>query len=594
MFEINPLNPLKMVPVLEWDTEMYQTIPFDKGLQEEQTRLEYSDPKKYYQKFILKDDIRIQILSTYTDLYAEVRKCCDDSPGCTPEVVQEPEVVDTMSEITGNNSTCFELVIDCLPLGVGKFDLHVFYTDENEVLQEWVSEPFQTANEWPKTRCIEYTDSRNDGFIFQHKINDTNPFVGLIRVESDIIGFKPSSIDEIYADQVHNVTVVNGVAFRQFDFVAGGDGETIPDYRLDQINRIMLLNQVKYDGEYYTKSEGAQWEEVSRNPGERFSVQKISITESFNNFQYQLSTSGIGGETMAIQDTLRFIDNNTGSIVVNNKFKKYTLHRYISIYNAAGASFIITAQATSVDGIGDMPLQSFTIEGETIRHWRLEWPFDRPKTYTITWPAGIVLTIFVGYEYQDKVFTGGSGTAVTGGRIRSVAAYHGTPEEFELDFDTDTGLGIVGGPYEKCAVCDGQHGTPDLRDKMLIGTDGLTDLVDKPVNTTGGSWFKQILLNNLPIFSLKMFGAHLSGTPATIQSPFIPLAANDVTSVDGKGYSADDQYRMGKAVDSEPSLGRTSKIGGTNGDGTNAPGVALANFNVQGKYYRIIFWKQIA
>ncbi len=308
-----------------------------------------------------------------------------------------------------------------------------------------------------------------------------------------------------------------------------------------------------------------------------------------NRFQFQINASGILENMTAVKDTLRFFDTNS-PITVTNKFKQYTRHEYISIFNPTAAIFSLEVQATSLDGINDMPLQEFFVDGELIRDFTYAFPFDRAKIYTITWPDDIPLTIFVGYEKMDQVGAGNGGVATSsGGRMRTVYDYHGTPEEFAADFDIATGLGYEDGIYAGCAVCDGNHDTPDLRERMILGSDGLTNLVIFPVNEDGGSWLKQIDLNNLPVMFFSLFKKSVA------TENYIPIDAGDVAGSQNNGASssaADGKYRIGKSIlAGEPDAGRTNKIGGAAGDGS-IPGAA--NFSVKGQYYRLIKYKQIA
>lgn len=574
MFEINPLSSIRMVPIVEWDRNNHQTPPFDISLQEEQVRTEYEQPKKYYQKFISRDVATIQILSSYNVISAEIRECCT---GKTYPL----SVVDMEAEIVGIDASCYHIDVDFSIRPLGKYEVFVSYIDDNEEEHEWVSEPIWVKDSWPETRLFEYTHSRNDfSMVFKLSFDGPVVFRGVRRIECDIVDFKPSSIDTIYADQIHNTTQVRGIPFRQYSLITG----VVPDYIIDCLNRILLCNQVKIDSQYYTKSEGAQFE-GNRNNGSRYSSQTITISESENRFDLKLDTNGITDELMAIQKTIDLF-NNTSDVTINNRFRNNVRHEFISVFNPTKASFTMTVKATSDDPENDMPEKSFEFNGESTRDFTYVWLFDRPKTYYITGINGIPLNIIIGYKKLDASPAGGTSGNVSG-RKNTVSMYHGTPAEFQADFDIDTGLGIEGGAYEGCAVCNGDHGTPNLIDRMIIGNDGITDQVANPANASGGDWLTKILKTNLPIFRLKIFGAQSGGFPA-----WNPVGEDDVASPNGLGGAGGgwDQYKISKSPSTEATVGVTSGVGGSNGDGT---GTEEANFSLKGKYYSMIFYKQI-
>lgn len=590
MFKIEPLNEIRMVPVKsDFNPERYQTIPFDDGLQIDQT-LKFQHERYYAQKFTIIDTPTIQILSSYSNITAYLYKCCNNQNGCSNTIVLEPSVVESESMITGILASIYECKIDLSLVGEGDYFLVIRYEEEEDIYKEWVSETLNVKEQQIGTLCFEYTNSRNDfSMVFKKDQEGIETWTGRIRVESAILDFKPSSVDLIYVDQIHSTTQINGTAFRQWTLYVGGDGVILPDYILDKINRILLCNQVSIDGKYYSKSEGAQWEE-NRNEGEQFSAQSITITETENRFKLKLDTSGITEDFMAIQKEITF-NNNNSDITIPNKFNKYTRLEYISIFNPTAASFILTIQTETQGTENDIAPHAFNINGDLTKDISYFFLFDRLKTLKITGIEGILLNIFIGYKKLDA--NPGTGTIGSiGGRIRTVSMYHGTPEQFALDFDTDTGLGRTDGPYEGCAVCNGNHGTPNLVDKMIIANDGITDQVLKPMNESAGSWVKKILKTDLPIVFLKMFGAHLpGGPPSPLPFPHVPLSADSIVSPEGSSPFSNEYSRMSESpISTVATLGKTSGFGGSNGDGT---GDEEPRFNVMGNYYRLVFYKQI-
>lgn len=50
--------------------------------------------------------------------------------------------------------------------------------------------------------------------------------------------------------------------------------------------------------------------------------------------------------------------------------------------------------------------------------------------------------------------------------VGEVIMFHGNLNDF---FNTSTGLGLPGKKYERYAICDGQNGTPDMRNRFVVG-----------------------------------------------------------------------------------------------------------------------------
>jgi len=85
------------------------------------------------------------------------------------------------------------------------------------------------------------------------------PFAPSIRVPAVLRYKSPGAKDNVYEDQLLNMTLVNSVPFRIFDFTLGGN-YGVPPYFIDKIARIFGCSSLSIDGRLYTKNEGAQFE----------------------------------------------------------------------------------------------------------------------------------------------------------------------------------------------------------------------------------------------------------------------------------------------------------------------------------------------
>ncbi len=613
IFVISPLNPVRFVPIKTFNSSLYQTKQFDEALQKCQT-LFNQNKIDYYQKFTLVDAPRIQILSDYENIVVEIYRYIKDFEGSTP-VLFTPTVSAVATNITNQSFKCYEFGFDFAAYGVGDFQTIVKYNStpeaETPTWVEWISEPINIDTEQEGTLRYEYTNSDNNfSMIFNGATPEGEPegevytWTGIFRVESQIVDFKPSSVDTIYDDEVHNTTIIMSRPFRQFSLALGEGGkdgvfEGIPDYMVDKVNRILSCNQVQIDGKYFCKSEGAQWEE-NRPENYQFSSQRITITESQNNFQLEVESENPNEVMTPIQKIIPYYNNQT-NLVIANVFKKNTLLEKICIINTSGTpfDFYLSTDTTGGDDDIDPPLHEFVEDFTTTI--TINQLFGTDKTINITGIDENTLQIWVIYKKLDAPGSGNVNPNQNNGKNFIGFYYEMALGEFALDFDAVTGLGRVDTSYEGWAVCNGNHNTPDMRNMFILGTDGITDIATKPPGSTGGSFMKRIVQNNLPKIFHYIFGAHLpdSGGIAQFPNPFVPLGTNDTAAPDSKGYSVDDYTRIGKSPNANATIGKTNTIGGPNGDGTGNeadPGYdALAtNFDITPPFRRLIVIMKIA
>lgn len=567
IFEIPVLNPIRfVVENLPYDASLYYSKGFDNYLQKDSIRL-YQDSVFYNQKYTLEDRPTIQILSDWEPT-AALYRCSDMSK------VADITVNIIPTEILDKTFLCYEFSVDFTE--VGEFYLIVEYVNDDDETISYVSEPLEIKAIHTATLLFEYKNSYN----FESIVFDTG-WIGLLRLEGEIIDFKPGSIDTIYTDEIHDTTIVSSTPFRQFTLSLG----LIPDYMIDKINRVLSCDEVKTDGYYYCKSEGAQWEE-NRPVNSPLSGQSIAITESENKFQLQFDTSFATEDMVIIQKNIRYLSISS-DIEIINVFKQFTKLESVEIINR-GAPFEITVATESTGNADD-----FTVTHPIInRVTSLQIPqlFDLDKRITITGITGGVsqpINLFVLYKNLNATAIGSENPYAVLGKNAIVEYYELSPGDFAADFDILSGLGITGTSWDGWAVCDGNHGTPDLRDRVTIGNDGITNQVDQPAGQTGGSWLKRILITHLPkIGPLAMFGDSSlipPGGASNLESYIRPTTNTDVIAsmVGPNGY---DQYRVGKSAATSPTIGGTGITGTPSGDGTGTP---IDNFDVHPLYMRV-------
>lgn len=585
IFSISPLNPVRYVPVMDFNPSLYWTKQFDDALQLCQTKF-YNGKKPYYQKYTLSDTPVIQILSDYSDIVAEVFQEGSDVAVYTP-------VVNTViTSILDQTFSCYEFSLPWNVIGEGRFFTTIKYKlpeEPESAYRQYISEPLEIKEVHVGTLRFEYANSDNSfSMIFNAEVD---PWVGILRLEGDINDFKPSSIDTIYPDEIHNVSMVMSRPFRQFTLSIGEGDETrvfegLPDWVVDKVNRVLSCDQVKIDGKYFCKSEGAQWEKASPDDYQ-FSGQRITISESQNNFQLNFDIENPNELMVPIQKILSY-PNNTANIIIPNVFKKNTLLEKICIINSAGGAFEIAISTSTTGGDDDIDPPITEIIDNLTTTIVINQLFGTDKVVNISGLTDNTTTIWVVYKKLDAPTTGSSNPYQANGKNFMGFYYEMNEGEFEVDFDMGTRRGQDGTAWAGWAICNGENNTPDMRGLFILGNDGITNQTLEPAGQTGGSFKKQILISNLPIMNFKLFGKKTNPATNGGLEPYIEAGPGDYIAAQG-GQIGYDQVRVGKSPNI-PTIGVTNSIGGTNGDGTNADPslIPLANFDITPPFRRVI------
>lgn len=145
-----------------------------------------------------------------------------------------------------------------------------------------ISEPIDVRSVHPQSLWIKYTNSSNDfGVIWQYGIEFQARCYGTIN------NLTMGSQFNVYEDEPLNMTMLSGIAYRNWELQVGGNGNPIPDWFGDKLERIMLCDTVDIDGTLYTRAKDSKWE-VNRKPQTVLSSYKLSVREAVNdNSLYQ-------------------------------------------------------------------------------------------------------------------------------------------------------------------------------------------------------------------------------------------------------------------------------------------------------------------
>jgi hypothetical protein len=121
-------------------------------------------------------------------------------------------------------------------------------------MPSFISEPIRIINNIDSTVLIEYANSSYYGDV----VWETGITMSF-RVEGAIWRFNPASKDVLYEDQVLNETILSSQPYRTFTLFIGNQFG-VPDWLIDKVNRILGCDNLRIDGKFFSKAEGAKWE----------------------------------------------------------------------------------------------------------------------------------------------------------------------------------------------------------------------------------------------------------------------------------------------------------------------------------------------
>jgi hypothetical protein len=121
----------------------------------------------------------------------------------------------------------------------------------------FISDGLLVSADCTDSLLFEYSHSSNK----QAMIFDTG-FTSNIRVKGFFNNrFKPKYKGAFFVDQPQDISILNAIPYSTRELWIGLD-DGVPDYVIQKISRIMLLDTVFIDGVQYSLDDGAEWEEV--------------------------------------------------------------------------------------------------------------------------------------------------------------------------------------------------------------------------------------------------------------------------------------------------------------------------------------------
>jgi len=351
-FDISQLNPLKFYPLSDSILTFPEIITTNPLLDDELNSLavfnanyntrdfdadffarnipSYDQQRKYCQPYQQGDKIRVQFLGlpdygTPTSVNPYTAFIIDSESGQVLAQMQPTEGTQI------GNEYLREVEFDLFTIPEGHYYVLIQCREEAITFVGYnrtyvISEPIHVAQTHKDTMLFEYENSYNaQGIIFE-ELGGKFQF----RIHSALTELNPDSKFTTYEDEPLNLEMLSGTPFRLWTLGIGGNGNPIPQWVADKIERITLCDTFKIDGKDYTRNEGAKLEANRKQRTPLYSW-KITLRERINDDSVYVDeyTTNIflwqkvvEGEEYIYVGTLT--RPNSTNIVINKFFNGYT------------------------------------------------------------------------------------------------------------------------------------------------------------------------------------------------------------------------------------------------------------------------------
>ena len=271
------LCPVKFVPLNTTLPAQYHFLNMDADWFMKQIAY-WTDQNPYYQPWQTNDAIHLQMQTNglgpvqvqLIDCNGTVLNTVALAQVLTPAVLSPNALFEGVVPLTGLADNTYYLL---LTAGVGG------------TTSIFISEPLLVRADWPETLLFEYSNTKNkQSTVFSTGYNPS------MRVHGWIDSFAADSFFTTYEDQPSDLELLNGIAYRKFKLNLGND-QGLPDWVIDKLNRITLLNNVMIDGIGYTRNADSKFES-QRTPGQPRAYWSLEIREAENRDGVTLSTTG--------------------------------------------------------------------------------------------------------------------------------------------------------------------------------------------------------------------------------------------------------------------------------------------------------------
>lgn len=235
----------------------------------------YSNTKNYFQKWQTNDSFDVQFITqglaaslTLIDCHGKLLDTI------TLTAIANPAITSPKQLFVGT--------VDCSMMTENEVCYLLATFGSGPTAKQFISEPMMAAEDWADTLLFEYTNDKNQTDIIWNV-----PFSTKIRVEGFIQRFKPGGRLSQFEDQPLDIVNLDGEATRSYELLI----EEVPDWIIDKLNRILLLDSVTIDGVPYTLDKDAKFEAIE-TPGAPMASWSIAIREANNRAGIAIDADG--------------------------------------------------------------------------------------------------------------------------------------------------------------------------------------------------------------------------------------------------------------------------------------------------------------
>jgi hypothetical protein len=257
--------PLHFVRIAPEDIPQYTFPHMDDYFLSNRLRDSQRSVVKYYQPYSVNDVLAFQLQSDSGPVLFKIKKCTGQTISSTAFTKKQTDPVDGVTSI-------YELTKAFATTPPGEY----FGVLNFAGVDMYICDPFRVISEPVNTLFFEYKNSRYyRNIIFETGWEGNIRITGLLRMKP------PAAKDTVYEDQVLDTVMVQSKPYRIWELLVGAF-ETIPDWMIDKFNEILGCDSLKIDGKYFTKTEGAKWEETENVGYGALKTYSIELREMIN------------------------------------------------------------------------------------------------------------------------------------------------------------------------------------------------------------------------------------------------------------------------------------------------------------------------
>lgn len=293
------ISPLKWLPYSLATDPRYDNIGMDQALYKDRVKF-WVDNSDFQQPWLNVDTIIPQLFSN------GLNPVKIDILDCRGVIYQTYNMTQIVTSALQPPRTAFQVNIPLTDFPPGIY-IAVATAGSGGNIARIRTEPFRVMSKYPvKTLFLQYSHTVNkQATLFSEGYRPG------VRVEGWINYLRTDDVESSYADQTQDINIIDAIPYRVYQLNIGIQ-VGVPDYFMDLISRIILLDTLIINGIQYSKNSEAKWKQVVVD-GQPKMLCTLEIREAKNN---EAITVGIDGglnsniQVAASVDVAAFGQNN--------------------------------------------------------------------------------------------------------------------------------------------------------------------------------------------------------------------------------------------------------------------------------------------